>query len=91
MITAADYNEMTDGVEHPEDDKPHAVDAIRARKRALREGRLHIAETGPGVPIEPPPPQGKDDSLRMSEEVVSVLTTVVPEEEAEESVDDQAD
>lgn len=49
MKTAKDYDEMTDGVELPDDPKPVSVDALRARKRAIRERRLSApprSETG---------------------------------------------
>lgn len=36
----ADYDAMDGAVEHPDDAKPISIDALKARKRAIREGRL---------------------------------------------------
>ena len=39
-LTAAFYDNMKSGVEYSDDPRPVSVDALRARKRAIREGRL---------------------------------------------------
>ena len=39
-LTPEHYDRMTNGFERPDDAKPVSDDAIRARKRAIAEGRL---------------------------------------------------
>jgi hypothetical protein len=40
VLTVQHYDEMKAGVEKPDDPKPVSADAMSARKRAIREGRL---------------------------------------------------
>lgn len=53
-LTAAYYDALEGATEHPDDPKPISTDAIRARKRAVREGRLTaVARDELDIPDEP--------------------------------------
>ena len=53
-LTAKHYDGLRDATEHPDDPKPHALDALQARRRAIDEGRLK-APPRDELPPEPAP------------------------------------
>ena len=56
-LTAKHYDGLRDATEHPDDPKPHALDALQARRRAIDEGRLKAPprdELPPYVVVEHP-------------------------------------